>query len=422
MSNLKELLRIRDFRYLWTAQVASDFGDSLTNISLLFLIQELTGSTVDIALLLISVALPSLILGVVSGVYVDRFDRRRTMIVSDFVRALLVLGFIFVQSEALLPLIYGIAFVQAAIGTLFNPARSALMPRIVGEERLLAANSVSQTTRVILSVLGTTAAGILASVTDNFAPAFIVDSMTFLLSGWLIIRIRTSGEAEQPAAPSKVWTEMKLGFRVMIVSRPLQGVLVAAGVAMLGLGSVNVLAVPFMIGELQISEALFGLIEFAQVSAMVLSGGIVAVFATRLRASVLVSVGLIGVGAAVALVSTTNTVWQVLAPLFLVGLFIAPTQAGVSTLSQTLIEDRMRGRVGGAIGAVISGANVASMALAGVLAAAIGIRNVFVVAGVVCAAAGVVAWFMLRGLGRGRTERVSPATDPEPSGHPETSL
>jgi sugar phosphate permease len=185
----------------------------------------------------------------------------------------------------------------------------------------------------------------------------------------------------------------------MMGSRPLKGVLVGAGVAMLGLGSINVLAVPFIIGELGISEAYFGLIELSQVMAMILAGSIVALLAARLEAPSLVSGGLLGVGVAVALMSTTNEVWQVLAVLFAVGLFIAPTQAGVSTLSQTLIEDKMRGRVGGALSAVVSAANVASMGLAGVAAAALGVRNVFVVAGVICSLAGILAWLMLRDVG-----------------------
>jgi MFS family permease len=121
----------------------------------------------------------------------------------------------------------------------------------------------------------------------------------------------------------------------------------------------------------------------------------VALLAARLEAPSLVSGGLLGVGVAVALMSTTNEVWQVLAVLFAVGLFIAPTQAGVSTLSQTLIEDKMRGRVGGALSAVVSAANVASMGLAGVAAAALGVRNVFVVAGVICSLAGILAWLSL---------------------------
>jgi MFS family permease len=409
VSQLRELLRIRDFRYLWTAQIASDFGDNLTALSLLILIQRLTGSTVAIAGLMISITLPALIFGVLSGVYVDRFDRRRMMIISDFLRAVLVVSFIFVDSAELLPLLYVIAFVQATIGTLFNPARSALLPRIVGKEKLLAANSVSQTSRIIFNLLGTTAAGILASVSTGFARAFIVDSLTFLLSAVLITRIGTSG-APRERDPSRVWDDMRAGFKVLVGSKPLQGMLVGAGVAMLGLGAVNVLGVPFIIGELGISEAFFGLVEFSQVAGMVISGSLVAVLAMKLRAPTLVSLGMVGVGIGVGLLAPSSEIWQLGLVLFGVGLFVTPTQAGVSTLSQTLIEDEMRGRVGGALSALISGANVLSMGVAGVAAAAIGIQTVFVLSGLIVVLAGILAGLLLRGVDVRRQPAPAPET------------
>lgn len=405
MSQLRDLLRIRDFRYLWTAQVASDFGDNLTALSLLILIQRLTGSPVAIAGLMISITLPALVFGVLSGVYVDRFDRRRMMVMSDVARGVLVLSFIFVDSVEMLPFLYVIAFAQATIGTLFKPARSALLPRVVGEEKLLAANSVSQTSRIVFNLLGTTAAGLLASLSTSFAPAFAVDSLTFLFSAALIMRLRTSG-APEPSDPTRVWDDMKSGFNTIMGSRPLQGMLVGAGVAMLGLGAVNVLGVPFIIGELGISEAYFGLVEGAQVAGMVIAGSLVAVLAARLKASTLVSVGLVGVGGAVGALASSSEIWQLGIVLFGVGLFITPTQAGVSTLSQTLIEDRMRGRVGGALSALISGANVLSMGVAGVAAAAIGIRNVFLLSGAIAALAGGLAWLMLRDADQRESEPI----------------
>jgi MFS family permease len=407
VSQLKELLKIRDYRFLWTAQVASDFGDNLTFLSLMFLVQRLTGSTVALATLMIVVTVPALVFSVVSGVYVDRFDRRKMMILSDFLRAMLVLGFLFVTSADQLPVLYVIAFSQASIATLFNPARSALLPRIVGEEKLLAANSVSQTSRIIFNVLGTTTAGLLAALGDSFAPAFIIDSATFFVSAVLIAQIRTSGKSDAEHQ-NRAWEDMKSGFRVMIGSRPLRAVLIAAAVAMLGLGATNVLLVPFIVEDLMVSEAYFGLIEFAQVLAMVIAGSVVALMAAKIRPAALVSIGLIGVGLTISAMALPDALWQVLIILFFAGLAVTPTQAGVSTLTQTLIEDSMRGRVGGALNALISAATVASMGLAGVAAAAIGVRNVFLVSGVISGMAGVLAWVMLKGVGAQSTREPAP--------------
>lgn len=412
MSQLRELLRIRDFRYLWSAQILSDFGDSLTALTLLILIQRLTGSTVAIAGLMVAIALPTLLFGTLAGVYVDRIDRRKAMLVSDLLRAIVVLAFLFVRSAEMLPAIYAIAFVQAAIGTVFNPARAAFLPRIVGSERLLAANSVSQTSRIVFNLLGTGAAGILAAVGDTLAPAFVVDSVTFFISFLLIGRIRTAGAPEVEEEPSRVWAEMKAGFAVMISSRPLRAVLVSLSVTMLGLGAVNVLFVPFLIEDLMVSEAFLGAIEASQVAGMVISGAVVAVLAVRLRPSSLVSVGLVGVGVFVGAISGADAVWQLMALLLLVGLSVGPVQAGANTLSQTLIEDSMRGRVGGALSTLVSAANVTSMGLAGVAAAAIGTRNVFLVSGGVVFTAGLLAFWLFRELRDDSNPVLDPAPEP----------
>ena len=397
MSQLRDLLKITDFRLLWSAQVLSDFGDSLTSLTLLILIQRLTGSTVALAGLMIAIALPTLVFGILAGVYVDRVDRRKAMLVSDLLRGVIVLCFLFVQSAELVPLIYVIAFAQATVGTVFNPARSAFLPAVVGEKRLLAANSVSQTSRIIFGLLGTGAAGVLAAVGTTLAPAFIVDAGTFFVSFLLISRIRTSG-VPSAQETGRVWPEMRAGFSVMISSRPLRAVLISLSVTMLGLGAVNVLFVPFLLGDLAVSEAFFGAVEASQVAGMVISGGVVAVLAARLRPSSLVSLGLISVGLFVGAISGASAIWHVLALLFFVGLSVGPVQAGANTLSQTLIEDSMRGRVGGAISTLVSAANVTSMGLAGVAAAAIGVRNVFLASGSLVVLAGLLAYWLFREL------------------------
>jgi predicted MFS family arabinose efflux permease len=317
-----------------------------------------------------------------------------------------VLGFLFVRSEELVPLIYVIAFVQAAIGTVFNPARGALLPRIVGTEKLLAANSVSQTSRIIFNLLGTGAAGILAAVSETLALAFIVDSATFFISFLLISRIRTSGVPEK-GSESKVWAEMKAGFSVMISSRPLRAVLISLSVTMLGLGAVNVLFVPFLLDDLAVSPAFLGAVEASQVVGMVVSGTLVAVLAARLRPSNLVSLGLVGVGIFIGAIAGATAIWHLLILLFFVGLSVGPVQAGANTLSQTLIEDSMRGRVGGALNTLISAANITSMGLAGLAASAIGVRNVFLASGCLVLLSGVLAFWLFRELRE--TPDVAPA-------------
>src|SRR4029079_12886357 len=121
-----------------------------------------------------AVAIPPLTIGLVAGTYTDRWERRRIMLVSDTLQAIVVLGFVVLRRADMVPLLIVLAFIQASIGTFFTPARGALVPRVVPAEGLLAANSITQATRVIAGVVGTAVAGLIVGVAGVAWPAFVI--------------------------------------------------------------------------------------------------------------------------------------------------------------------------------------------------------------------------------------------------------
>jgi MFS family permease len=415
-AGLRDLLRNRSFRYLWTGQIISDFGDSLTNLALLIIINQLTGSTAALATMLIVLTIPQVTFGLISGVYVDRWDRRRIMIVSDVLRGLLVLGFTVVSSADQIWVLYVVGFMQASIGTMFTPARSALLPSLVDRAELLQANSISQMSRVVFGVLGTSAAGVLVGAFHVAWPAFTLDALTFICSALLVSRIKTPvGVTNRDAGKGSlgaVFGQLSEGVKVILHTRLLAGTLVAAGVAMLGMGAVNVLIVPLILNDMQLPATWFGLVEFAQTAAMVLSGGLVAMLAARLKATTIVSTTLVLLGVMITLIAPTGSVLNLVVIIFGVGLVVTPLQAAIATISQEAVEDRMRGRIGAALSTLISTASLLSMALAGVLAQVVGLRNVFVLGGAVVVLAGLASALVFRAPGK----RVAPGGEVETGG------
>jgi DHA3 family macrolide efflux protein-like MFS transporter len=372
----------------------------MTNLALLLLINHLTGSTAALATMAIVLALPTLTFGLVAGVYVDRLDRKRVMVVADLIRGLLVLGFVLVDSPDKIWLLYLIGFLQASVGTFFNPARSALIPNLVKKEGLLAANSLSQTTQIIFSLLGTAAAGGLVGLLDVYWPIFAIDAATFLGAMLLVRAIayqRQVEPADKTISLKTVFSELTGGLRLTFGNRVLAGTILAAAVTMLGLGAVNVLLVPLIVNDLAIPETWFAGVEFAQTSAMILSGALIAVLAARFKPTFIVTAALIGLGALTALLSGISTPWHLILILFGVGWFITPLQASVQTIAQTAVPDEVRGRTGAANNALITTANLVSMAAAGLLADAIGVRTVFIVSGAVVAFAGLLAALVFQG-------------------------
>lgn len=404
----KEVLKIRDFRLLWLGQVISNFGDSLTGLAVLLLINRLTdGSVSAIAFGAIVQAIPQLTFGLLAGVYVDRMDRKRIMIISDLLRGAMVLCFILVTSQELLWLIYLITFTQAAIGVFFNPARTAYMARVVPKEGLLSANSLSQTSRIIAGVAGTAAAGGLIGAVDLYWPVFGIDSLTFFISAIFITRIVTKSrakEAEVAKGTGVVFNQLKEGLKLISSSRLLSGTVVAMGITMLGLGAVNILLVPFVVNDLQIAETWFAALEGSQTLSMVLSGALVATLASRFKPTNIVSMGLGLLGVSVGLISMVTGVWGLMLVFFLVGWFLTPIQASLVTLIQTEVSDEVRGRASAALNTMSQTSNVTSMAVAGALADWIGVRQVFFLSGIITLLAGLASAWVFRGYGEERPE------------------
>jgi MFS family permease len=396
----RDVLRIPDFRKLWIAQGISDIGDGLTLLTVMLLVNQLTGSTLALAAVSIALAIPPLTIGLVAGTYADRFDRRRIMIASDLLRAVVVLGFVFVASADLVPVLLVLAFVQASIGTFFNPARGALVPRIVPAEGLLAANSIGQATRVVGGVIGAALAGLIVGVAGVTWPAFVIDAVTFLASAAIVLRV--AAEAGRPSAAAAVAASgtggaVAEGLRIVARSRVLSTTLLALAISMFGLGAVNVLFLPLIVDVLDVSPVWLGAVDIAQSASMILAAGIVAVLAARLRPTTIISVGIVAAGILVGLCGAVTEVWQVLVLLFAIGWFITPLQASIVTIMQTGVPDAARGRVMSTLQASMSGASIASMALAGIFGDVIGIREVFFASAAIVVGGGIVSALLYRG-------------------------
>jgi MFS family permease len=402
----RDVLRLPEFRKLFAAQAISDIGDGMTFMALLLLVNDLTHSPAALAVLSIAVAVPSMLGSVLAGAYADRMDRRRIMIVSDSVRAVLVLGFLIVGTLERLPILYVLAFLQAAVGTLFSPARGALIPRVVPPEGLMAANGLGQLSRMIGGLIGTGLTGVIFATSGSAWWVFLLDALTFGASVLIVLRVDPRLGHPPVHEPGTVRQGVRAsaaeGLRIIGRSPTLLATVIGLAVAMLGMGAVNVLFVPFLIDVLHESAAWAGPLEGAQALAMVLASGLVAGLAARLSVQAIFVGGLVGVGAMISLLSIAPGAPALLVILFVVGWFVTPLQAATQTIIQTSTTDAIRGRVIGAVQASMSTTTIVSTAAAGIFASVVGVRTVFLAGGLVCLAAALLAAALLRA---DRTER-----------------
>ena len=269
-------------------------------------------------------------------------------------------------------------------------------------EGLPAANSLAQASQVIGGLIGAGMAGVLFGVFGSGLIGFAIDSATFVISFLLISRIsRSAGAIDRSPGVTRrdgVGASVLEGLRIIRGSRVLLGIVMAVGVTMLGLGAVNVLFVPLVVNDLQVSPTWMAGIDGAQTAGMLVAAALVTTLARRLSPTTIISLGLLGIGVSIGLVSGVREIWQVLPILLAVGLFVTPLQAMVQTIVQTSTRDATRGRVVSVVQAAMSTASVTSMAIGGVLGAIIDIRAVFLAAGIVVVLAAGLSALMFRGI------------------------
>ncbi len=177
----------RNYRNIWFGEVASWFGDWFNAIALYTLVRELTGSPFALGLVFLTKMVPFAFASPLAGLLVDRFNRRWLMIVADLLRALVVLGFLFVNEASDLYLLYGLASLQVILTAVFIPARSASIPNITTAGELLTANALSAATWSTLLAVGAALGGV---ATDWFGvrAVFVLDSLSYLVSAAFLWR------------------------------------------------------------------------------------------------------------------------------------------------------------------------------------------------------------------------------------------
>jgi MFS family permease len=179
----------RNFRLLWLAQIVSELGDWFYALAVYSLLLDLTGSKAQaVGLAVVLQVLPSTFAAPTAGVLNDRISRKRIMIGADVVRFFIVLGMLLVRSSSLVWLVYPLLFVETIGAAFFEPAHNSVIPNIVAEDQVLAANALASITWSFCLAAGASLGGI-AAVWLGRDAVFVLNAFSFLLSAWLIGRM-----------------------------------------------------------------------------------------------------------------------------------------------------------------------------------------------------------------------------------------
>lgn len=238
------LRRNANFRYLWWGNVVSLLGDWFNLIASAALINQLTNSGVAISYLFLVRYLPIFLFSPIAGVIADRYDRRNILIVTDVLRGVTVLCFLFIRTADQLWLLYLLTAIQFMLSALFTPARSAILANVVDQKDLVTANALDSITWSTMLALGAFLGGIVAAFFGN-QTAFVMDALTFGISAWLISRVIMPRREELVISRQNNWLEFVEGLRYLWHVPVLLVISLVKGAGSFVWGAINVVEISY---------------------------------------------------------------------------------------------------------------------------------------------------------------------------------
>lgn len=384
---------------LWWAQLISQFGDRINQMALIGLVSERDpGSAVGLAKLLSFTIIPVFIVGPIAGVFVDRWDKRRTLFVCDLLRGLLVLTipFIFMDRTSMVP-IYIVVFLTFCFSRFYVPAKMSIIPALVAQDNLLVANSFMTTTGMIAFVLGCALGGVLVDHAGARG-GFIGDAITFFCSAILIIsiprdlrinfdsgRFLKTGE-EMLEIEKSFFREMVDGIKYLAGNKGISFVIHTLFILLSAAGAVYVVVIVFIQETFQSVTKDLGILAVSLGIGLFTGTVLYGKWGKRWSWQQTIFYCLMAGG--VMMIIFASVVWHS-ANLFvaiglavLLGIVIGPIFIASNTIVHLVADDKMRGKVFSALEIVIHFAFLTSMFLCSLLSEHV--PRVWILVGVGC--------------------------------------
>ena len=389
--SLLRVLKNRNFLALWIGQIISQFGDRLAQMALIGLyLKQTAGISLSHSVpvmrnLFFFSTLPILLFSPLAGVYVDRWSRKKTLIAADLLRAGLIL---------LIPLlagytdgmwsIYGVIFLVFSVTCFFSPAKSAIIPNLVKKRELLAANSLSNITRLIAMVGGVTAGGIIVAWTGT-KMSFYLDSLSFLLSGLAILAIRIKEDPppeESKVGIGRVAKELVAGLNFIRKKKRVKFVATSLFILMGASGIGYLLVTVFVTKALNLGTIGLSVLATFLGIGMLAGSLIYGHFGEQIEREKVIVGGILVCGVCAVLLGGSKSLFLLSLGVSIIGFIASPIMIAAYTLTQELTPDRIRGRVFSALEVIINSSFLFFIWVAGVLGAWLPIQSIFYLTGV----------------------------------------
>ncbi len=399
------LLINRNFAWLARGQAISNLGDFAYSTTLFIWVFTLTHSAAAVSGVLAAQYLPVFLLGPLAGVFVDRWNRRQTMLISDLIRAGVATLPLIAPASLRLQAIYASVFLISALGRFFLPAESGVLQVIVTEQQQMRAASIKQATFALSIIVGPALASPLYFAVGPVI-AILLNAVSYLVSAFCLALLRAPRAALHPHAfhhdekadsgIGGILRELFAGLQFVVVTRTVLMVTLMALIAMLGAGALNALNIVFASTNLHMVTAFYGVLTAVGGLGGLLGVIVAGILSRWISPRQLLSGSALLIGVGFALYSFQN--WYV-AGLIICFLMSLP-QGGIPIAFGPLLlgatPREMMGRVQSVVDTGMSGVSLISVALAGYLGQFLPVGVILTGCGILIAMAGLFGWFAIQ--------------------------
>lgn len=395
----------RNFAWLASGQAISNLGDFVFSTTLFIWVYTLTHSAAAVSGVLAAQYIPVFLLGPLAGVFVDRWDRRQIMLISDLIRAGVATLPLLAPASLRLEAIYASVFLISALGRFFLPAESGVLQVIVAPHQQMRAASIKQATYA-LSIIGGPALASPLYFAVGPVLAILLNAASYLVSACCLALLRAPKTALHPYAfhhddraesgLGALLRELVAGLKFVVVTRTVLMVTLMALIAMLGAGALNALNIVFASQRLHMATALYGVLTAVGGLGGLLGIIVAGILSRWVPARRILSGSALLIGAGFVIYSFQS--WYV-AGLIVCFLMSIP-QGGIPVAFGPLLLNattkEMMGRVQAVVDTGMSGVSLISVALAGYLGQFLPVGVILMGCGLLIALAGLFGWFAIQ--------------------------
>jgi MFS transporter, DHA3 family, macrolide efflux protein len=380
--SMGDVMRIPMMRRLWYAQTISVFGDFLALFAVIAILTfKLHATAQQVTGVQIAYMLPIAVLGILAGVFVDRWPLKPTMVASDSIRAALCLLLLAANQ---IWHFYAILALISIVSSFFAPAQGVAIRSAVPLHGLRSANALIQQVMFGMRIIGPAIAAFMVAYLGARS-CYIFDSISFIASACLIGSIAlvrtapkpTAAHTEDASAMRKVWLDMKQGINFIIHHAALFFVILAMASGMFVIGCFGPLIAIYVRDSLHASTKMFGIVSPMIGLGMLIGINGLNTFGKKLSNTLLVYCGLCGIAVGLSILTLLPHVWSTLVGNFIIGMAVGGIIVPAQTLFQQATPPELMGRVGSTFMSIVFGAQILGLILSGVLTQHIGVRQVF---------------------------------------------